>query len=76
MRTITYSVPEILLDSQIQPAIDKLNNIDANIKCYMIHKALKREVIIEFNEIELNEDGLDSSDIFCLGTIFGRSIKL
>lgn len=73
MKTIIYSVPDILLDSQIQPAIDKLNSIDPKIKCYMVNKDsfFKREI-----RIELNEDRLDDNDIFCLGNIFGRAIKL
>ena len=67
---IIYSIPEILLDSQIKPAIDMLNTL--GVKAYVVNKDsfFKREVRIEI------EDRFTNNDLFCLGLIFGRNIKL
>ena len=69
---IIYSIPEILLDSQIQPAIDILNSFGSEIKAYIVNKdsIFKRELRVEIT------DRIDINDIFCLGIIFGRNIKL
>lgn len=67
---IIYSIPEILLDSQIKPAIDMLNTL--GVKAHVVNKDsfFKREVRIEI------EDRFTNNDLFCLGLIFGRNIKL
>jgi hypothetical protein len=67
---IIYSIPEILLDSQIQPAIDMLNTL--GVKAYVVNKDsfFKRDLRVEI------KDRITKDDIFCLGIIFGRNIKL
>lgn len=70
IRTISYSISEILLD-QIQLAIDRLNSLQPEVKAYIVNKdsTSKRNLIIEITD-EINED-----DIFSLGMIFMESIK-
>lgn len=69
---IIWHAPEILLDSQIQPAIDKLNDFNPEVKATLIQKdsMFKRDLKIEITG-KITED-----DIFCLGMIFDRAIKL
>jgi len=70
--TIIWHAPEILLDSQIQPAIDKLNSFSPDVKATLIQKdsMFKRDVEIEIYNTP------SSSDIFHIGMIFDRAIKL
>lgn len=70
--TIIYSIPEILLNSQIQPAIEKINEIGDFVKATLINKdyLFRRELKIEIKYKVTN------NDLFCLGLIFGRNIKL
>jgi hypothetical protein len=76
MREIIYAVPAILLDQQIQPAIDALNNIDpAIVKAFMGSKSdFDREIRLQITDI--NEDRISDSDLFYLGMLFGINIKL
>jgi len=76
MREIIYAVPAILLDQQIQPAIDALNKIDpAIVKAFMVSKSnFDREIRLQITDTD--EDRISDSDLFYLGILFGRNIKL
>jgi hypothetical protein len=66
---VSYAVPLILLDSQINPAIEAVNGIaPGKIKAALVHvDDFTRDLIVDILDA-------DENDIFLIGILLGRNM--
>ena len=70
MKTITFRAPRVLLDKQLNKAVDQINKIDNN----LINATVKEVATFERDVIITIPDELNLDDIFELGILFGKAL--